>query len=70
MGGASSTQTAFDGIIGGGVDFYLGQFLVGADFKYIFLNPSFTVTDITGSSASKNFNAGGITVQAYLGYMF
>lgn len=70
VGGSSSTQTAFDGIIGAGVDFYLGQFLVGADFKYIFLNPSFTVTDISGSSASKNFNAGGITVQAYLGYMF
>ena len=70
VGGASSTKTAFDGIIGAGVDFYLGQFLVGADFKYIFLNPSFDVTNIQGSSSTQNFNAGGITVQAYLGYMF
>ena len=70
VGGASSTKTAFDGIVGAGVDFYLGQFLVGADFKYMFLNPSFDVTDVQGTTTSKNFNAAGITVQAYLGYMF
>jgi hypothetical protein len=70
VGGSSSTQTAFEGIAGAGVDFYIGQLLLGADFKYLWLNPSFTVTDVSGSSSSKNFNFSGITVQGYIGYRF
>jgi len=70
VGGASSTKTAFQGVVGAGVDFYLGQILLGADFKYLWLNPSFDVTNISGTSGSQNFNASGITVQAYVGYRF
>jgi len=67
VGGASQTTAAFEGIAGAGVDFYLGQLLLGADFKYIWLNPSFTVA---GAVNTSNFNFSGITVQAYVGYRF
>ena len=46
------------------MDFYLGQFLLGAELKYLWLNPGFTVTNIS------DFKFNGITVQAYLGYMW
>ncbi len=67
VGGASSTVAAFEGIAGAGVDFYLGQLLLGAEFKYLWLNPSFT---FTGQQAGTSFKFNGITVQAYVGYMF
>ena len=42
--GADQTKAAFEGVGGVGVDFYLGQFLLGAELKYLWLNPGFTVT--------------------------
>ena len=62
--GADQTKAAFEGVGGVGVDFYLGQFLLGAELKYLWLNPGFTVTNIS------DFKFNGITVQAYLGYMW
>jgi len=67
VGGASQTNTAFQGIAGAGVDFYLGQLLVGADFRYLWLNPSYSFTSGTGVTVN-NFSFNGITVQAYVGY--
>lgn len=67
VGGASSTVAAFEGIAGAGVDFYLGQLLLGAEFKYLWLNPSFT---FTGQQAGTSFKFNGITVQAYVGYLW
>jgi hypothetical protein len=62
--GADQTKAAFEGIGGFGVDIYLGQFLLGAEAKYLWLNPGFTVTNI------QDFKFNGITVQAYVGYMW
>jgi hypothetical protein len=66
VGGATETHstTSFQGIVGAGVDFYLGQLLLGADFKYIWINPSYNF------SGTSNFSFNGITVQAYVGYRF
>ena len=62
--GADQTKAAFEGVGGFGVDIYLGQFLLGAEAKYLWLNPSFTVANVQDCK----FN--GITVQAYVGYMW
>lgn len=69
--GASSTKAGFAGIAGAGVDFYLGQLLLGAEFKYLWLDPGFsstTASDPQGVVSAFKFN--GIVVQAYVGYMW
>ncbi|HTS83089.1 MAG TPA: outer membrane beta-barrel protein [Myxococcaceae bacterium] len=69
--GSTSTKAGFAGIAGAGVDFYLGQFLLGAEFKYLWLDPGFSSTG-AGSvdQAVQSFKFNGIVVQAYLGYMW
>jgi hypothetical protein len=67
--GSNSTKAGFAGIAGAGVDFYLGQFLLGAELKYLWLDPGFSSTaasDPQGVINSFKFN--GITVQGYVGY--
>jgi hypothetical protein len=69
--GADSTKAGFAGIAGAGVDFYIGQLLLGAEFKYLWLDPGFNST--TAGSADQAVNAfkfNGITVQAYVGFMW
>jgi hypothetical protein len=69
--GASSTKAGFAGIAGAGVDFYLGQLLLGAEFKYLWLDPGFsstTANDPQGVVSAFKFN--GIVVQAYVGYVW
>ena len=39
IGGADQTKAGFAGVAGAGVEFYLGAFLVGADLKYLWLDP-------------------------------
>lgn len=71
IGGASETRAGFAGIAGAGVEFYLGQFLVGADFKYLWLDPGFSAVN-AGSTTDvvQSFKFNGITVQGYVGFMF
>ncbi|MGZ5959004.1 MAG: hypothetical protein ACXWLI_11365 [Myxococcaceae bacterium] len=66
LGGGSSTA-AFEAMIGLGLEFSLGPILLGADAKFFWLNPNFT---LSGATTSTNYNFSGITVQAYLGYRF
>jgi len=69
--GASSTKAGFAGIVGAGVDFYIGQLLLGAEFKYLWLDPGFsstTASDPQGVVSAFKFN--GIVVQAYAGFMW
>jgi len=69
--GASSTKAGFAGIAGAGVDFYIGQLLLGAEFKYLWLDPGFsstTASDPQGVVSAFKFN--GIVVQAYAGFMW
>lgn len=69
--GDTSTKVAFEAIGGFGVDFYLGPLLLGAEAKYIWLNPDFTITNSTsGQQAIQSLKLNGITVQAYIGYMW
>ncbi len=69
--GADQTKAAFEAVGGFGVDFYLGQFLIGADAKYLWLNPGFTATSATDpNQAITDFKFNGITVQGYIGYMW
>jgi hypothetical protein len=69
QGASSSTKTALELQGGGGVDFYIGPLILGAELKYIWLNPEFEVTAGTGTQNQK-LNMSGITVQAYIGYMW
>jgi len=67
----SSTQAAFEAVGGAGVDFYLGPLLLGAELKYIWLDPSFDFSGVTGvQSFTQKLNMSGITVLAYVGYRF
>ena len=69
--GSNSTKAGFAAIAGAGVDFYLGQLLLGAELKYLWLDPGFsstTANDPTGAVNSFKFN--GITVQGYVGIRF
>jgi hypothetical protein len=68
-GASSSTKTALELQGGGGVDFYLGSLILGAELKYVWLNPTFDVTAGT-STQNQQLNMSGITIQAYIGYMW
>ena len=69
--GISNTQAAFEAVGGAGVDIYLGPLLLGAELKYIWLDPSFDVSGVTGvTSFTKKLNMSGITLVAYVGYRF
>lgn len=70
-GANSSTKLALELQGGGGVDVYLGPLILGAELKYIWLNPEFTITHSNGvADATQKLNMSGITVQAYIGYMW
>jgi hypothetical protein len=70
-GANSSTKTALELQGGGGVDFYIGPLILGAELKYIWLNPEFTITHSNGvADATQKLNMSGVTVQAYIGYMW
>jgi len=69
-GASSSTKTALELQGGGGVDFYLGPLIVGAELKYLWLKPSFNVTTTTAQNFTQELNMSGITVQAYIGYLW
>ena len=69
--GADSTKAGFAGIAGAGVDFYIGQLLLGAEFKYLWLDPSFNSTTAGNvDQAVNSFKFNGITVQGYVGFMW
>jgi len=69
--GADSTKAGFAGIAGAGVDVYLGQFLLGAEFKYLWLDPGFNSTTAgSADQAVNSFKFNGITVQGYVGFMW
>jgi len=67
----SSTEAAFEAVGGAGVDIYLGPLLLGAELKYIWLDPSFDFSGVSGvPSFTQKLNMSGITVVAYIGYRF
>lgn len=69
--GISNTQAAFVAAGGAGVDIYLGPLLLGAELKYIWLDPSFEVSGVTGvTSFTQKLNESGISLVAYVGYRF
>lgn len=69
--GADSTKAGFAAIAGAGVDIYLGQLLLGAELKYLWLNPSFSATQAgSAQGAIEAFKFNGITVQGYVGFRF
>jgi len=71
VGGASQTKAGFAGTAGAGVEFYLGQFLVGADFKYLWLDPGFSATQAgSAQDVVHSFKFNGITVQGYVGFLW
>ena len=52
------------------MEFYLGQFLVGADFKYLWLDPGFSAVNAPNAQGVvDSFNVHGITVQGYVGFL-
>jgi opacity protein-like surface antigen len=71
IGGADQTKAGFAGIAGAGVEFYLGQFLVGADLKYLWLNPGFSAVNAPNAQGVvESFKFNGITVQGYVGFLW
>jgi opacity protein-like surface antigen len=69
--GADSTKVGFAAIAGAGVDVYLGQLLLGAELKYLWLDPGFSATQAgSAQGAIEAFKFNGITVQAYVGFRF
>lgn len=70
QGANSSTKTALELQGGAGVDFYLGALILGAELKYLWLNPEFNITGATVANTTQKLNMSGITLQAYIGYMW
>src|SRR5215470_7817690 len=71
LGGADQTKAGFAGVAGAGVEFYLGQFLVGADLKYLWLDPGFAAVNApNGQGVVESFKFNGITVQGYVGFLW
>ncbi|HEY1332751.1 MAG TPA: hypothetical protein VGF31_00765, partial [Myxococcaceae bacterium] len=71
VGGADQTKAGFAGVAGAGVEFYLGQFLVGADLKYLWLDPGFSAVNApNGQGVVDSFKFNGITVQGYVGFLW
>ncbi|MGO8971528.1 MAG: outer membrane beta-barrel protein [Myxococcaceae bacterium] len=67
----SSTQAGFEAVGGGGVDLYFGPLLVGAELRFMWLNPSFNFSGVNNvGSFTQSLNLSGITVEAYVGYRF
>jgi hypothetical protein len=54
---------------GAGLDVYLGSLVLGAEVKYLWLNPSFTVTGATNvADFTQKLNMSGIAFEVYVGY--
>jgi hypothetical protein len=70
QGASSSTKTALELQGGAGVDFYLGPLILGAELKYVWLNPTFTISGTAVSNPTQQLNMSGIIIQAYIGYMW
>jgi|GEM_PF-368311 opacity protein-like surface antigen len=71
IGGADQTKAGFAAIAGAGVEFYLGQFLVGADLKYLWLDPKFSAVNAPNAQGVvDSFKFNGITVQGYVGFLW
>ena len=69
--GADSTKVGFAAIAGAGVDVYLGQLLLGAELRYLWLDPGFSATQAgSAQGAIEAFKFNGIVVQAYVGFRF
>jgi hypothetical protein len=69
--GADSTKVGFAAIAGAGVDVYLGQLLLGAELRYLWLDPGFSATNAgSAQGAIEAFKFNGIVVQAYVGFRF
>jgi Outer membrane protein beta-barrel domain len=67
----SNTQAGFEAVGGAGCDLYFGPLIVGAELRYIWLNPSFNFSGVTGvTSFTQSLNMSGITIEAYIGYRF
>jgi opacity protein-like surface antigen len=71
VGGADQTKAGFAGVAGAGVEFYLGQVLVGADLKYLWLDPGFAAVNAPNAQGVvDSFKFNGITVQGYVGFLW
>jgi outer membrane protein W len=69
--GVSDTQVGFEAVGGAGCDVYFGPLLVGLEVKYIWLEPQFNFTGVSGvASLTQKLNMSGITLEAYIGYRF
>ncbi len=67
----SNTEIAFEAVGGAGCDLNFGPLLVGAEVRYIWLEPQFTFTGVNNiTSLAQKLNMSGITLEAYIGYRF
>jgi hypothetical protein len=68
-GAVPGTQVDFEVVGGAGLDVYLGSLVLGAEGKYLWLNPSFTVTGATNvADFTQRLNMSGIAFEVYVGY--
>ena len=63
----SSTKVAFEALAGLGVDLHLGAFLLGAEAKYIWVQPIYTWTSVP---STVKLQENGVVATANLGYRF
>ncbi len=61
--GASEKKTGFGAHVGGGVDFTVSSIFVGLEARYLFMDPSFTLTNYAGLKLD------GVTVTANVGFL-
>jgi outer membrane protein W len=68
-GATSSTRLDFEAVGGGGCDVYLGPLLLGAEVKYLWLKPNYTVTGASSvGDFTQKLNMSGIVFEGYIGY--
>jgi hypothetical protein len=66
----SNTNVGFEAVGGAGCDLYFGPLIVGAELRYIWLQPYFTFSANNVVTLAQNLNMSGITLEAYVGYRF
>jgi hypothetical protein len=67
---SSNTQVGFEAVGGAGCDLYFGPLIVGAELRFMWLNPTFNFSGVTLFDFTHSLNLSGITVEAYIGYRF
>lgn len=66
----SDTQVGFEAVGGAGCDLNFGPLIVGAELRFMWLNPSFNFSGVTIVPFTQSMNLSGITVEVYVGYRF